>query len=273
MSLRRSTAGREDPLANRRRSDAIKADRRPLDDARRRVVGRPSRLHRARRRRDGRLDPPQSGRRYGGRPGFLAVDEIRFSARPRPHVAAQRPRRPAGDRRLAVWPYRRRTARLEAAIPPPTLAWPSPTGPARTSRSTSAAAPDAGRRRPAPLPRSDRGHDQPTRPTGSGRLELARRMVDPANPLIARVIVNRVWHHLFGRGIVADGRRLRRAGRAADASRTARLPGRPGSSPTAGRSSDCIRADRAVAHLPDVAAGPDAEPPSGSIPTTCCCTG
>jgi hypothetical protein len=39
---------------------------------------------------------------------------------------------------------------------------------------------------------------------GSGRLTLARRMVDPANPLTARVMVNRVWHHLFGRGIVAS---------------------------------------------------------------------
>jgi hypothetical protein len=40
-------------------------------------------------------------------------------------------------------------------------------------------------------------------PPGSGRLELARQMTDPArNPFITRVIVNRVWHHLFGRGIV-----------------------------------------------------------------------
>lgn len=38
---------------------------------------------------------------------------------------------------------------------------------------------------------------------GSGRLELARLVTDPAiNPLIGRVIVNRVWHHLFGKGIV-----------------------------------------------------------------------
>ncbi|HEY7118167.1 MAG TPA: PSD1 and planctomycete cytochrome C domain-containing protein [Tepidisphaeraceae bacterium] len=37
---------------------------------------------------------------------------------------------------------------------------------------------------------------------GSGRLELARQIADPANPLVARVFVNRVWHHLFGRGIV-----------------------------------------------------------------------
>lgn len=36
----------------------------------------------------------------------------------------------------------------------------------------------------------------------SGRLELANQIVDAQNPLTARVIVNRVWHHLFSRGIV-----------------------------------------------------------------------
>jgi hypothetical protein len=40
---------------------------------------------------------------------------------------------------------------------------------------------------------------------GSGRLELAQQMTDPAlTPFITRVHVNRVWHHLFGRGIVAS---------------------------------------------------------------------
>ncbi|TVQ04698.1 MAG: DUF1553 domain-containing protein, partial [Planctomycetaceae bacterium] len=37
---------------------------------------------------------------------------------------------------------------------------------------------------------------------GSGRAELARAIIDPANPLTARVIVNRVWGHYFGRGLV-----------------------------------------------------------------------
>ena len=39
---------------------------------------------------------------------------------------------------------------------------------------------------------------------GSGRLELARAMLAPSNPFTRRVLVNRVWHHLFGRGIVAS---------------------------------------------------------------------
>ncbi|MCW5559759.1 MAG: DUF1553 domain-containing protein, partial [Verrucomicrobiae bacterium] len=37
----------------------------------------------------------------------------------------------------------------------------------------------------------------------SGRRELAEQLTAPDNPLVARVLVNRVWHHLFGRGLVA----------------------------------------------------------------------
>lgn len=38
--------------------------------------------------------------------------------------------------------------------------------------------------------------------TQSGRLELAQWITSPDNPLTARVLANRVWRHLFGRGIV-----------------------------------------------------------------------
>ncbi|MDA7882341.1 DUF1553 domain-containing protein [Akkermansiaceae bacterium] len=39
-------------------------------------------------------------------------------------------------------------------------------------------------------------------PKQSGRLQLADWMVSRKNPLPARVMVNRIWHHLFGRGLV-----------------------------------------------------------------------
>jgi len=37
---------------------------------------------------------------------------------------------------------------------------------------------------------------------GSGRLELAQAIANPSNPLTARVMVNRIWQHHFGTGLV-----------------------------------------------------------------------
>jgi mono/diheme cytochrome c family protein len=57
---------------------------------------------------------------------------------------------------------------------------------------------------PRGLPESIFG-EQPAITQGSGRLDIARRMTDPkSNPFVARVMANRVWHHLLGRGIVAS---------------------------------------------------------------------
>ena len=60
------------------------------------------------------------------------------------------------------------------------------------------------------------GPDQPEWPRhSSGRKELADRVLDPANPLTARVAVNRIWHHLFGRGLVPTTDNFGKLGEAA----------------------------------------------------------
>jgi cytochrome c553 len=47
---------------------------------------------------------------------------------------------------------------------------------------------------------------------GSGRLALAEDILANRNPLATRVLVNRLWHHTFGRGIVASADNFGRLG-------------------------------------------------------------
>jgi hypothetical protein len=47
---------------------------------------------------------------------------------------------------------------------------------------------------------------------GSGRLELAEKIASADNPLTARVMTNRLWHHVFGRGLVGTVDNLGRLG-------------------------------------------------------------
>jgi cytochrome c553 len=46
------------------------------------------------------------------------------------------------------------------------------------------------------------GENQKPITSGSGRLEMANAIANPENPLTARVMVNRIWQHHFGYGIV-----------------------------------------------------------------------
>lgn len=64
-----------------------------------------------------------------------------------------------------------------------------------------------GRRGPVVPRRSPRiisGNKSPAFTQGSGRLELARTIASPENPLTSRVWVNRVWLQLFGSGLVTS---------------------------------------------------------------------
>ncbi len=46
------------------------------------------------------------------------------------------------------------------------------------------------------------GMKLPDSSKGSGRMDLARWLTEPKNPLTARVMVNRIWHYHFGKGLV-----------------------------------------------------------------------
>ncbi len=151
--------------------------------------------------------------------GYIAVDEIRFSNRNEPSpqmgngsseavvdlnavVGALWKNRPDLADRLAATVGLARA--IEPQIPAPTLGLAIADGTGvnehihvRGSHKT------LGEVTPRRFLEVLGGSETSIATAGSGRLELAERMVDPAaNPLLPRVLVNRLWKHHFGEGLV-----------------------------------------------------------------------
>jgi cytochrome c553 len=137
--------------------------------------------------------------------GYLAVDEIRFSDAEQPPSAPATPQ-PAADA-IAASPtidaITRAIAAIDAALPEPIQAVAIGEGSGEDLRvhirgNYKTLGPVAPR---GLLEGLDDGGPRPSSPH-SGRRELAEALVAADNPFLARVMVNRIWLHLFGRGIV-----------------------------------------------------------------------
>ena len=106
-------------------------------------------------------------------------------------------------------------------------------------------------------------------PEHQRRLALAHWIGDAANPLTARVLVNRLWHYHFGQGLVEHAEQFRLSRWESIASRTARLAGQRIYRPRRQHEGDAP-ADYAFSHL---SAGESSQTrkPWQLMPTVDCC--
>ncbi len=146
--------------------------------------------------------------------GYLVVDEIRFSDSVEPPDAQAAPPRVLtsteaassgeGSQSYDLPKILREMAAVDAALPTPAEAVAIGDGSGEDLRiQIRGNYKTPGEVAPRQLLEAIMGDDLPAPTHGSGRRELADRMFAEDNPFVARVMVNRIWHHLFGRGLVA----------------------------------------------------------------------
>ncbi|HEV3444142.1 MAG TPA: PSD1 and planctomycete cytochrome C domain-containing protein [Gemmataceae bacterium] len=137
-------------------------------------------------------------------PGYLAIDRILLADEPPPAGFADAEPSPGtceNTDRLAALVDRRKL--LERNLPPPRRALALIDGTAWNDHVHIRGNPNQfGEAVPRRFLEAIAGNDQPCPGSGSGRLQLARRMIDSSDGLLPRVMVNRIWQHHFGAGIV-----------------------------------------------------------------------
>jgi mono/diheme cytochrome c family protein len=143
-------------------------------------------------------DQPTPSAKAGPHPRSIAHGDLDLTAA----IAALRPARPELAARLAEAVTLADS--LDRRIPDPTLAPSQAEGTGMDEHvHIRGSHKNLGEKAPRHFLTVLGGSDWPAHAAGSGRIELAGRMVNPTvDPLVPRVLVNRLWQHHFGEGIV-----------------------------------------------------------------------
>jgi hypothetical protein len=134
------------------------------------------------------------------RGGHIVIDEIVFSSLPKPPSESE----PAPVPKTEISTARLdEIAKLEAQVPESEFAMVAEDRDCHNARlNIRGNHKNLGEEVPRRFLQVIAGEQQPPITSGSGRLHIANWMASADNPLTARVMVNRIWKHHFGAGIV-----------------------------------------------------------------------